>query len=69
MDLMKKAGTFGTGIVELRLGFAVVIGLTALLYIIFWVCLSKSLHVIASPQCSPNPTQYAAYSSLSDGKC
>ena len=49
--------------------FAVVIGLIALLYIIFWVCLSKSLCVIASPQCSPNPTQKAAHSSLSEAKC
>ena len=54
---------------RLWLGFAVVIGLTALQYIIFWVCLSKYLCVIASPQCSPNPTQKAVCSSLSDGKC
>ena len=45
-------------------------GLTALiLYMIFWDILSRSLQVIVSPQCSTNPTQQAALSSLSDGKC
>ena len=55
-------------IYSMWLGLAVVIGLTALLYIIFWVCLSKSLYVIASLQCSPDPTQNTA-SLLSDGEC
>ena len=85
LDLIKTVGTFGICVLEpsedhivpdsppsmssLWLRFTVVIGLTALLYIIFWICLSNCLCVIASPQCSPNSTQKAAHSALSDGKC
>ena len=50
------------------MGFAVVTGLAALLYVSFWLVLSKRLCVIATPHFSPNPTQEAAHSSVSDGK-
>ena len=42
---------------SLWLGVEVFLGLTALLKITFWVSWSKSLWVMASPQCSPKPTQ------------
>ena len=42
---------------SLWLGVQEFLGLTALLWIIFWVSWSKSLWVMASPQCSPNPTK------------
>ena len=52
LDLIKTVGTLEIGFLDvlgsppstssLWLGFALVIGLTALLYMIFWVILSKS---------------------------